>query len=234
MLTLNNKEKIINFIVSSVLIYRLILKTLKNTFTIDFVKQEKVLNKLPYLYFLIFIFATVGIINSITLNAPVKKQRIEKYNVFSAVPFEMDSTTTFLYGMDSRAKKIEGIFKAYGCPMVGTGEYIVEQADLNGIPYWIVPSIAFQESLCGKYTPEKGGVESYNAWGWAIYGSNSKFFRSYEHGIKVVSEYMSKRFYSRGINDTCDIMRIYTPPSNGSWCRGVNYFGTKIQNYGSK
>lgn len=169
-----------------------------------------------------------------TLNSPVKKQKIEKYNVFSARPFEMDSTTTYLYGMDSRAKKIEGVFKAYGCPMAGTGEYIVEQADLNGIPYWIVPSIAFQESLCGKYTPEKAGVESYNAWGWAVYGSSSKFFRNYEHGIKVVSEYMAKRFYSRGINDTCDIMRVYTPPSNGSWCRGVNYFGTKIQNFGTK
>lgn len=229
-----NKELIINLIVKSILIYRNTIKFIKDIFSINFIKQEKVLNKLPYLYLVIFLSITALSINYYTLNTPVKKQRIQKYNVFSARPFELDSTTTFLYGMDSRAKKIEGVFKAYGCPMVGTGEYIVEQADLNGIPYWIVASIAFQESLCGKYTPEKGGVESYNAWGWAIYGSNSKFFKSYEHGIKVVSEYMGKRFYSRGINDTCDIMRIYTPPSNGSWCRGVNYFGDKIQSYGSR
>jgi hypothetical protein len=136
--------------------------------------------------------------------------------------------------MDARAKKIDGVFKAYGCPMMGTGEYIVEQADKNGIPYWLVASVAFQESICGKYTPEKGGVESYNSWGWGVYGSTAKFFKSYEHGIKIVSEYFANRFYKKGIKETCDIMRIYTPPSNGSWCKGVNYFGEKIQNYGSR
>jgi hypothetical protein len=32
----------------------------------------------------------------------------------------------------------------------------------------------------------------------------------------------------------CIIMNTYTPPSNGSWCNGVKYFGDMIQNYETK
>jgi hypothetical protein len=226
-------SRIVNFIVNIIILYRKISKI----FSVEYlthIKWERYLIHLPYLYFVVFIFLIGAGINMATLNAPVTKVKAQKYNVFAATPLEIDNTETFLYGMDSRAKKVDGVFKAYGCPMTGTGEYIVEQADKNGIPYWIVASIAFQESICGKYTPEKAGVESYNAWGWAIYGDSSRFFKSYEHGIKVVSEYLGNRFFKQGITDTCDIMHIYTPPSNGSWCRGVNYFGEKIQNYGSR
>lgn len=232
-----SNEKIIQFIALS--IFR--LKKLKSKFilSIEYLKnfnnyKHSLLMNLPYFYFFLFIFGLYYFINLATLNSPIQRVRVDKYNVFTANPLDIESTTTYLHGMDARAKKVDGVFKAYGCPMIGTGEYIVEQADKNGIPYWLVASVAFQESLCGKYTPEKNGVESYNSWGWGVYGTNAKFFKSYEHGIKVVSEYFANRFYKKGIKETCDIMRIYTPPSNGSWCKGVNYFGEKIQNFGSR
>lgn len=232
-----SEEKFINLLAFVIFKFKILKKQLLNI--IEYLRnfdnyKKALLLKLPYLYFIIFLFLIGYSIDLATLNSPVQRVKVEKYNVFTANPLDMESTTTYLYGMDARAKKIDGVFKAYGCPMVGTGEYIVEQADKNDIPYWLVAAVAFQESLCGKYTPEKGGVESYNAWGWGVYGSNSKFFKSYEHGIKVISEYFSNRFYKRGIKETCDIMRVYTPPSNGSWCKGVNYFGEKIQNYGSR
>jgi hypothetical protein len=232
-----SNEKFINFLALSIYKYRIFKKEI--IFYVNYLKnfdnyKNSFLVKLPYIYFIFFLLTVGYLINIATLTSPVQRVKIDKYNVFTASPLDMESTTTFLHGMDARAKKVDGVFKSYGCPMVGTGEYIVEQADKNGIPYWLVAAVAFQESLCGKYTPEKNGVESYNAWGWGVYGSNSKFFKSYEHGIKVVSEYFSNRFYKRGIKETCDIMRVYTPPSNGSWCKGVNYFGEKIQNYGSR
>ncbi len=230
---MSTNSKFVNFIVKIIIFYRKV----KSVCSISYLKnidKEKYLTKLPYLYFAIFLLMIGTFINYATIKAPITKIKVDKYNLFAAQPLELETTTTFLYGMDSRAKKIDGVFKAYNCPMTGTGEYIVEQADKNGIPYWLVASIAFQESICGKYTPEKAGVESYNSWGWAVYGDSTKFFKSYEHGIKVVSEYLGNRFFKRGITDTCDIMKVYTPPSNGSWCRGVNYFGEKIQNYGSR
>jgi len=207
-----------------------------NQKTVNFCK--KVLNFVFKQRTIIFL-ATIILLIILLLDFQTKSQKparveVTRYNVYTAEPLVLGSSSVSLHGMDSRAKKIEGVFRAYSCRMAGTCQYIVEQADKNGIPYWLVASIAFQESLCGKITPEKGGVESYNAWGWAVYGSSSKFFNNYEHGIKVVSEYLSKRFFKKGITDTCDIMKVYTPPSNGSWCRGVNYFGEKIQNFGTK
>lgn len=207
-----------------------------NKYLVNFFKKliSIVVGQRTIIFSFLFISFIVLIIDFQTKNQNPTRVEVTRYNVYTAEPLVLGSSSVSLHGMDSRAKKIEGVFRAYNCPMAGTGQYIVEQADKNGIPYWIVASIAFQESLCGKITPEKGGIESYNAWGWAIYGSSSKYFNNYEHGIKIVSEYLSKRFYKRGITDTCDIMKVYTPPSNGSWCRGVNYFGEKIQNFGTK
>lgn len=193
-----------------------------------------IIGKRTIIFTIFFLFSIVYLVDYQTKNQKPTRIEVSRYNVYTAEPLVLGSSSVSLHGMDSRAKKIEGVFRAYNCPMAGTGQYIVEQADKNGIPYWIVAAIAFQESLCGKITPEKNGVESYNSWGWAVYGSSSKFFNNYEHGIKVVSEYLSKRFFKQGITDTCDIMKVYTPPSNGSWCRGVNYFGEKIQNFGTK
>jgi len=234
------KEKIISlivqFCVNLILKYREIRNSEKirgvgqgANFFLNFLKRY-----LPLVYLTLFIFTSFHLFNSFTSTLPITKKKVSEYNIFSAEPLVLGTSTLNLYGMDTRAKKIEGVFRAYNCPMAGTGEYIVEQADKNNIPYWIVPAISFQESLCGKYTPNKGDVESFNAWGWAVYGNTSKAFRNYEHGIKVISEYMSNRFFKRGITETCDIMKVYTPPSKGSWCRGVNYFGDKIQNFVTK
>jgi hypothetical protein len=227
---------IVNIAVCIILIKRKISYNIVNFF--KFFKIDSILNffklKLPVIYLSIFFIGIFYAVDQLTLHSGVTRESVDKYNIFSAQPLVLGTSTINLYGMDSRAKKIEGVFRAYNCPMRGTGEFIVEQADKNGIPYWIIPAIAFQESMCGKITPERAGVESYNAWGWAVYGGNAKFFNNYEHGIKVVSEYMSNRFFKQGITEPCDIMRIYTPPSKGSWCRGVNYFGDKIKNYSTK
>ncbi len=221
----------LDFIVKLYLKLYFINKKINKFFSLIF---NFILEKRTFIFAVIFVFFFVALIDFQTKNQKPTRMQVSKYNIYTAEPLVLGSSSVSLHGMDSRAKKIEGVFRAYNCPMAGTGQYIVEQADKNGIPYWIVAAIAFQESICGKLTPEKNGVESYNSWGWAVYGSSSKAFNSYEHGIKVVSEYLSKRFFKQGITETCDIMKVYTPPSKGSWCRGVNYFGEKIQNFGTK
>jgi len=157
----------------------------------------------------------------------------DKYSLFSSIPLTLDSVSQELDYSDSRSIRIDRVFKVFNCPMQGLGETFVKEADENNIPYWVVAAIAFQESSCGKNTPVIDGVKTKNAWGWATYGENVYEFDNYEQGIQIVSKYMSKKFYSRGVTDLCEIMRTYTPPSNGSWCKGVQYFGDFIQNYKS-
>ncbi len=157
----------------------------------------------------------------------------EKYSVFSSIPLTLDTVSQELDYSDSRAVRIDRVMELFNCPMAGLGDTFVKKADENNIPYWVTAAIAFQESSCGKNTPKADGVDSYNAWGWATYGDSIYKFDDYEQGIDVVSKYLAKKFYSVGTTDLCEIMKTYTPPSNGSWCKGVGYFGDFIQSYKS-
>jgi len=173
--------------------------------------------------------------------------RSPKYSIFSSKPLTTLVASANLFGGDTRAARLDKILEAYNCPLAGHGKTFVKEADKNGIPHWLVASIAFQESSCGKVTPQVKITgqedvtnpedlkfeESYNAWGWGVWGKNVKKFDGWEEGIKSVSKYLGDSFYSKGVTNTCEIMKTYTPHSDGSWCQGVNYFGEMIQNYTS-
>lgn len=156
-----------------------------------------------------------------------------KYSVYASKPQVLGASSYTVQAMDGRAAKINGVLERFNCPIQGSGDIFVEEADKYDIPYWLVVSVAFQESSCGKNVAKKDGEISNNLWGWGIHGDNVKAFDDLEHGVSVVSKYMSDRFYSNGVTDLCEIMRTYTPPSNGSWCEGVGYFRDQIINYSS-
>ena len=163
----------------------------------------------------------------------IKPLQQDKYSIYASTPLTLKDMSYSIYTRDSRAQKINAVFKEYKCPLEGLGEVFVYEADKYNIPWWLVAAVSFQESTCGKRTPEPSGLESYNAWGWAVYGDNVQTFDNWVRGIETVSEYMSEKFYQKGITEPCDIMKTYTPPSQGSWCEGVMYFGNQIQNYTS-
>jgi len=153
------------------------------------------------------------------------------YSIFSSRPLTLDKSTQDVDYKDSRAQKINEIFRAYSCPLEGLGDVFVSEADKNDIPWYLVAAVAFQESGCGKKTPKVNGEESYNAWGWGVYGNTTHTFENWVRGVETVSSYFSQKFFSKGTTDLCDIMKIYTPPSNGSWCAGVQEFADLITNY---
>jgi len=177
---------------------------------------------------LVIFLTSFLIISNYALQKPAPK-----YSIYSSRPLVLGTASNRLLGKDPRAAKIDKILEKFNCPMQNLGEFYVYEADKNNIPYWIVPAISFQESNCGKKSPTIDEEETYNAWGWAVYGSTTKGFDNWEHGISVVSDYMNERFFSQGITDPCEIMKVYTPPSNGSWCEGIKYFGDMINEYKS-
>lgn len=153
------------------------------------------------------------------------------YHIYSSIPPTINETEYVIGTKDARAEKINSVFRKYKCPLEGLGDAFVEEADKNDIPWYLVASIAFQESSCGKNVPTVEGVSSYNAWGYAVYGSNVHTFDNWVEGIEVVSRYLRKRFYSQGITKPSEIMKTYTPPSQGSWYKGVEYFSDMFVNY---
>jgi hypothetical protein len=161
----------------------------------------------------------------------LKPETDDKYSIYLSKPLTLDSNVMGIYTRDSRAQRINEVMREYNCPMEGLGEVFVSEADKNNIPWWLVASVAFQESSCGKHMPTLDGANSFNSWGWGVYGENVHVFDNWVRGIETVSSYMNEMFYSKGITDPCDIMKTYTPPSQGSWCEGVKYFGNEFQNY---
>lgn len=189
------------------------------------------LNSKPVLTILLIISLSVNILMVLTYTVHVGNRKSNGYNIFSAKPLTMTDAETSVDGQDIRAVKIDKVFEKYKCPLAGYGKDFVKAADEYNIPYWLLPALSFQESKCGKKTPLKDAEETYNAYGWAVWGDNIQHFESWEDGIDVVSKYMSDKFFSQGTTEPCDIMKIYTPPSDGTWCKGINYFGNMIKTY---
>jgi len=157
-----------------------------------------------------------------------------KYSIYTAKPLVLNESTFEISTTDARVQKIDNVFRDYKCPLEGLGDVFIKEADKNNIPWYIVAAISFQESGCGKKIPYIEGEPSYNAWGYGVYGENVHEFDNWVQGIEVMSRYLSKRFYTQGVTDTSAIMKTYTPPSMGSWYKGVDYFSDLIQNYSSK
>jgi hypothetical protein len=102
---------------------------------------------------------------------------------------------------------------------------IVAASDAHGVDFRLITAIGMCESNLGKHMPSG----SYNAWGYAIYtGQDSGAeFRNWEHGIKVMAEYLATKYYSKGLTTPEQIGPIYAPPSvntENSWAKCVRNY----------
>lgn len=209
---------------------------LKLSFTFDFAKKfiSASKNTLKLVWFGTSTTAAVALTLMLLFNPDLSnKVNSPKYSIYSSKPVVAGVATAGIGQDDARAARIDAIFEEYNCPIRNKGNVFVEEAEKNDIPYWLVAAVAFQESSCGKYTPKVEGTESSNLWGWGVWGEHIYMFENVDEGIGVVSKYMAENFYSQGITDPCIIMKTYTPPSNGSWCKGVKFFRDQIMDYTS-
>ena len=101
---------------------------------------------------------------------------------------------------------------------------VIESADKYGLDYRLIPSIAMQESnLCKKIIKD-----SYNCWGFGIYGKKVTKFDNYKTAIETVTKTLAKQYKANGLETPDEIMKRYTPSSNGSWANGVNHFMNQL------
>lgn len=138
---------------------------------------------------------------------------------------ENDNTTekTLLKEFDTndiRVANLKYFFRKYNSILYDHAETFVKRADENQFDYRLLPAIAMQESNLCKYIYEG----SHNCWGWGIYGNKVTRFESYDEAIDTISRGIKKYYIDKGLTTPEDIMRKYTPPSDGSWAYGVNTF----------
>lgn len=121
---------------------------------------------------------------------------------------------------DNRVANLKAFFRKYNSPLYHYAQKIVEVSDKYHFDYRLLPAIAMQESnLCLKI-PEN----SYNCWGWGIYADKVTRFASYDEAIEVVAKGIKIEYLDKGLITASQIMKKYTPPSQGSWAYGVNLF----------
>lgn len=164
----------------------------------------------------------------VLISASNKPKPVTTYNVFASKPLvEGASVAGAVAGEDTRAAIIDQYYAKHNCPMTGLGTKMVETADKYGLPFWLIPSISWVESTCGKNIIEN----SYNAYGWGIYGNTVTKFSSWDEGIDKLGSYLLRVFYSKGTTDLCTIEKTYTPPSKGKWCKNVAYFRDEMLDF---
>jgi len=183
------------------------------------------------LFSIFFFFITTPLIISISLftlialdknnnetNVIVQNSAYTK--IFAALPDTSPTTSIKLISSDARGDIVKNYLEKYDSPLIPYAYYIVNVSDENNIDFRLLTAIARQESNLCKYIPEN----TYNCWGWGIHSQGTLAFASYEEGIKTVTKGLKNDYYDKGFNTPEDIMKKYTPLSNGSWAEAVNQF----------
>ena len=144
----------------------------------------------------------------------------------STEPYLVGSIESDVKLIDGRAAKLRRYLRSINSPLFDYSDLLIEEADKYGYDYRLLVAISLQESTACKFIPEN----SYNWWGWGIYGDTVTRFTSYDEAIRTVSAGIKKNYLDKGLITTEQIMKKYTPGSNGSWAWAVRFFFHRIEN----
>lgn len=145
---------------------------------------------------------------------------INEYQLFAAIPEVLGSFTSTVETGDARGEILRKFFDKHKSPLSSHSEYLVQIADTYNLDFRLLPAIAMQESNLCKIIPDN----SYNCWGFGIYGDKVTRFDSYEQAAEMVAKTIRSSYVDKGLISPEEIMAKYTPSSNGSWANAVNHF----------
>lgn len=129
---------------------------------------------------------------------------------------------------DGRAAIVAKFLERYKSPLVPYdhfGQVFVDIADRYSFDFRLLPAIAMQESnLCKSIPPE-----TYNCLGFGIHKRGTLAFESYEANFERAGRELKANYINKGLTTPEQIMRKYTPSSNGSWADSVNQWMAEMR-----
>ena len=140
--------------------------------------------------------------------------------VYAALPTTSNQIIAMANPADARPVMIDKYLRSYHSPLTGYGQFITQVSDQHGLDPYLFVAIAQQESNLCKKIP----ADSFNCWGWGIHSQGTLRFDNFDQAITTVITGLTDNYIGRGLIEPEDIMRKYTPLSNGSWADGVNQF----------
>ncbi len=127
---------------------------------------------------------------------------------------------------DNRAKILESYLNQTKSPLAPYAKDFVKSADKYNLDWKLVAAISGLESSFGQHIP----YNSYNGWGWGVYGDNVIRFKSWDEGIEVISKGLRERYLrERMESDPYIIGPTYA--SSPTWAQRVSFFMASIEAY---
>ena len=129
---------------------------------------------------------------------------------------------------DARPIIIRNYLYSHHSPLEPYANQIIDISDKYKLDFRLLVAIARQESNLCKIIPEN----SYNCWGYGIYGDKVTRFDNYEQGLEIVAKTLKTKYIDQGLTTPEQIMAKYAPPSvdkGGPWAIGVNQFLSELE-----
>ncbi len=146
----------------------------------------------------------------------------EKASASSANIVQTDTVTQD----DYRVKILSDYLAQRNSPLTPYAADFVENADKYNLDWKLVAAISGVESTFGEAIP----VNSYNAWGWGVYGDNVIRFGSWKEGIQTISQGLRERYIDKwGGKDIYQIGAMYA--SSPAWAGHVEMYMNNIQDF---
>jgi len=144
---------------------------------------------------------------------------------YAALPTSQNVLGDSINPQDARVAVVADFFRKYNSDLLPYAQNVITSADKYNLDYRLIPAIAMQESTLCKKAPK----DSYNCWGFGIYGKNLAKFSSYPEAIDTVTKTLATQYKEKGLETPQQIMAKYTPSSNGSWADSVSLFMNQLQ-----
>lgn len=131
--------------------------------------------------------------------------------------------------LDKRAIILRKFLEKNNSPLASSSAVFVKEADKYKLDWKFVAAISGIESSFGQFLP----YNSYNAWGWGIYGDKVTYFTSYDEGIKIISKSLKEDYMGKwGAKDVYQIGKIYA--ASPTWAQRVIGFMNDIEKFAEK
>lgn len=155
-------------------------------------------------------------------------QHSNSYKLYQALPpNKLQISESINYG-DARSLIIEEFFNSQNSPLAAFSANFIAVADFYQLDFRLLPAISMQESNGGKKIPE----DTFNPFGYGIYGSKKVHFEGWSDAIETVGKALREDYLDEGLHTPEQIMTKYTPPSlakGGTWAIGVNQFMDELK-----
>lgn len=164
------------------------------------------------------IFALFAII----ISNQVKTAFAQEQAGSSAVPVAQKTSIV----PDRRVNILRAYLASKNSPLANSADLFVQRADKYNIDWRLLASISGVESTFGQQIPNN----SFNAWGWGIYGDNRIYFSSWDNGIQTISEGIREQYMDQwGAQNVYQLGKLYA--ASPTWAQRVDYFMNDIDKF---